>query len=161
MAKYFYVTFQGRNNPKEAKEDKFGNIEEDHTEMLKSLSFITGSLIIPSEHFIPNYFMDVIKKETKCEIVSIMSSIEMSEKDIKDLVVKSGGKPIDERPMAVPAQATKPKDEVKQSEFVIKALKSGNWRTPPTEFLSEDQDHASSGDINASAAIIKRTLALP
>ncbi len=83
MAKYFYVTFQGRNNPKEAKEDKFGNIEEDHTEMLKSLSFITGSLIIPSEHFIPNYFMDVIKKETKCEIVSIMSSIEMSEKDME------------------------------------------------------------------------------
>lgn len=83
MAKYFYVTFQGRNNPKEAKEDKFGNIDEDHTEMLKSLSFITGSLIIPSEHFIPNYFMDVIKKETKCEIVSIMSSIEMSEKDME------------------------------------------------------------------------------
>lgn len=83
MAKYFYVTFQGRNNPKEAKEDKFGNIEEDHTEILKSLSFITGSLIIPAEHFIPNYFMDVIKKETKCEIVSIMSSIEMSEKDME------------------------------------------------------------------------------
>lgn len=83
MAKYFYVTFQGRNNPKEAKEDKFGNIDEDPRDMLKSLSFITGSSIIPSEHFIPNYFMDVIKKETKCEIVSIMSSIEMSEKDME------------------------------------------------------------------------------
>ncbi len=84
---------------------------------------------------------------------------EMSEKDIKELVVKSGGKPIEERPMVAAAPVAKPREEVKQSEFVIKALKSGNWKTPPTEFLSEDQDHASSGDINASAAIIKRTLA--
>lgn len=83
----------------------------------------------------------------------------MKEKDIQSLVVKSGGKTLDEK--AITASGTPPprRDEVKQSEFVIRALKSGNWRTPPTEFLSEDQDHASSGDINASAAIIKRTLA--
>ena len=83
----------------------------------------------------------------------------MKEKDIEKLVVKSGGKMLDERAMAASAAPAFKKEEVKQSEFVIRALKSGNWRTPPTEFLSEDQDHASSGDINASAAIIKRTLA--
>ncbi len=81
----------------------------------------------------------------------------MKEKDIQTLVVKSGGKMLDERAMA--ATGVPKKEEVRQSEFVIRALKSGNWRPPPTEFLSEDQDHASSGDINASAAIIKRTLA--
>ncbi|MEK9208456.1 MAG: DNA translocase FtsK, partial [Patescibacteria group bacterium] len=83
----------------------------------------------------------------------------MKEKDIEKLVVKSGGKMLDEKAMAASAAPVFKKEETKQSEFVIRALKSGNWRTPPTEFLSEDQDHASSGDINASAAIIKRTLA--
>lgn len=86
--------------------------------------------------------------------------LEMKEKDIERLVVKSGGRPIEEKPLSLPATAPmKPKEEPKQSEFVIKAMKAGNWRVPPTEFLSPDQDHASSGDINASAAIIKRTLA--
>ncbi|MCC6934589.1 MAG: DNA translocase FtsK 4TM domain-containing protein [Candidatus Yanofskybacteria bacterium] len=86
--------------------------------------------------------------------------LEMKEKDIEKLVVKSGGRPIEEKPLALPATAPmKPKEEPKQSEFVIRAMKAGNWRVPPTEFLSSDQDHASSGDINASAAIIKRTLA--
>ena len=66
---------------------------------------------------------------------------------------------LDEKAMAASAAPVFKKEETKQSEFGIRALKSGNWRTPPTEFLSEDQDHASSGDINASAAIIKRTLA--
>ncbi len=81
---------------------------------------------------------------------------EMKEKDIEKLVVRSGGKPIGEQPMAVPATPTPKKEE---KEFVVKAFKSGNWRLPPTEVLSEDQDHASSGDINAAATIIKRTLA--
>jgi S-DNA-T family DNA segregation ATPase FtsK/SpoIIIE len=91
------------------------------------------------------------------EAEDVAKEKEMSEKDIKELVVKSGGRPIEDHPMTLPAPV-KPKEE-KQSEFVVKALKSGNWRMPPTDFLSEDQDHASSGDINASAAIIKRTLA--
>ncbi len=82
----------------------------------------------------------------------------MKERDIEKLVVKSGGKPIEEKAVAALAPS-KPKEEVKQSEFVIRAMKSANWRLPPTEFLSADQDHASSGDINASAGIIKRTLA--
>lgn len=81
---------------------------------------------------------------------------EMKEKDIERLVVKSGGKPLEDRQMLPAALLQKPEEK---KEFVIKALKAGNWRLPPTEFLSSDQDHASSGDINASAAIIKRTLA--
>jgi S-DNA-T family DNA segregation ATPase FtsK/SpoIIIE len=83
----------------------------------------------------------------------------MKEKDIQKLVVKSGGKMLDDKAVAATSAPAPKKEETKQSEFVVRALKSGNWRTPPTEFLSEDQDHASSGDINASAAIIKRTLA--
>lgn len=82
---------------------------------------------------------------------------EMKEKDIEKLVVKSGGKPIEDKQMMIPTMPPSKPEEKK--EFVIKALKAGNWRLPPTEFLSSDQDHASSGDINASAAIIKRTLA--
>ncbi len=81
---------------------------------------------------------------------------EMKEKDIEKLVVKSGGKPLEDRAMSSVAPPQKPEEK---KEFVIKTLKAGNWRLPPTDFLSSDQDHASSGDINASAAIIKRTLA--
>ena len=80
---------------------------------------------------------------------------EMQTKDIEKLIVKTGGKLLEERPMVVPP---KPKEE-KPQEFVVKSMKSGGWRLPPTDFLSTDQDHASSGDINANAAIIKRTLA--
>lgn len=83
----------------------------------------------------------------------------MKEKDIEKLVVRSGGKMLDDKAVTASSLPVPKKEEAKQSEFVIRALKSGNWRTPPTDFLSEDQDHASSGDINASAAIIKRTLA--
>jgi S-DNA-T family DNA segregation ATPase FtsK/SpoIIIE len=82
---------------------------------------------------------------------------EMKSKDIEKLVVMSGGKPLEERPMPLPPPPVK--KEEPSREFVVKALKSGNWRMPPTDILSVDQDHASSGDINANAAIIKRTLA--
>lgn len=85
---------------------------------------------------------------------------EMKTKDIEKLVVKSGGKPIDEKPLPAATPATTPKPVKDESrEFVIKAMKAGNWHMPPTDVLSGDQDHASSGDINANAAIIKRTLA--
>jgi len=85
---------------------------------------------------------------------------EMRVKDIEKLVVKSGGKPLEERQMQLPTPAPAKREEpAKEKEFVIKALKSGNWRLPPTDVLSADQDNASSGDINAAAAIIKRTLA--
>lgn len=83
---------------------------------------------------------------------------EMKAKDIEKLVVKSGGKPLEEHSFDRPTPAPVTKKEEPSKEFVIKALKSGNWRLPPTDILSADQDHASSGDINAAASIIKRTL---
>jgi DNA segregation ATPase FtsK/SpoIIIE, S-DNA-T family len=85
---------------------------------------------------------------------------EMKVKDIERLVVKSGGKPLAEHSFDRPGTTapTPKKEEQSSKEFVIKALKSGNWRLPPTDILSADQDHASSGDINAAASIIKRTL---
>ena len=82
---------------------------------------------------------------------------EMKASDIQQLVVRSGGKTLSETPTLTPAAVAAPKKD--ESEFMVKAMKSGNWRVPPTDFLSIDQDHASSGDINATAAIIKRTLA--
>lgn len=85
---------------------------------------------------------------------------EMKENGMDKLVVKSGGKLLEDKPSAPSTSSGQAKkEEPKEKEFVIKALKAGNWRLPPTEFLSSDQDHASSGDINANAAIIKRTLA--
>lgn len=83
MDKFYYVTFQGRNNPKEIKEDQFGNVEEDLHNQLKSLSFITGSMIIHSKHFMPDYFMDVIKNKLNCEIVSIMNVIPLTKEDME------------------------------------------------------------------------------
>jgi hypothetical protein len=81
----------------------------------------------------------------------------MKEKDIEKLVVKSGGKMLDEKAIAASAAPVFKKEEVKQSEFVIRALKSGNWRTPPTEFLRIRTTHQAV--TSTSAAIIKRTLA--
>lgn len=84
---------------------------------------------------------------------------EMKEKGMDKLVVKSGGKLLEDKPMQSAAPAPKKEEAPKEKEFVIKALKAGNWKLPPTDILSADQDHASSGDINANASIIKRTLA--
>ncbi len=60
---------------------------------------------------------------------------EMKEKDIEKLVVRSGGKPLEDRP--IPAMSP-PKMEEKK-EFVIRALKAGSWRLPPTDFLSQQR----------------------
>jgi len=43
-------------------------------------------------------------------------------------------------------------------EFVIKNLKRGKWTLPPLNLLNSDKEEAVTGDINASATIIKRTL---
>ncbi len=84
----------------------------------------------------------------------------MASKGIDKLVVKKGGQVMEEHPIPALSAAPAPKkEENKQQEFVIKAMKAGNWKLPPTDILSQDQDHASSGDINANASIIKRTLA--
>jgi len=50
------------------------------------------------------------------------------------------------------------KAEMNENSFVIRNLKRGKWATPPLNLLNEDQEQAVTGDINASANIIKRTL---
>lgn len=80
------------------------------------------------------------------------------------IVIKKGGEIIDEKrpvPVAVaPTIKAKPaKSESEPAkEFVIKNLKLGNWKLPPLDLVQEDQDKAATGDINANAMIIKRTL---
>ena len=48
--------------------------------------------------------------------------------------------------------------KIEDKEFVIKNFKKGRWVLPPTDLLHEDVEEAITGDINASASIIKRTL---
>src|SRR3989338_4565839 len=80
------------------------------------------------------------------------------------VVIKRGNTVVTETPekhqLPKPALVAKPaKIELTDKEFVIKNLKRGKWALPPLELLRLDQDEAVTGDINASANIIKRTLA--
>ena len=88
---------------------------------------------------------------------------------VDNIVVKKGGAVVDvakeahsissPRPGSGQAgQAKLAKVEMTDKEFVIKHLKRGKWTLPPLELLHRDQDEAITGDINASANIIKRTL---
>jgi S-DNA-T family DNA segregation ATPase FtsK/SpoIIIE len=87
----------------------------------------------------------------------------MAEKQMDKVVIKKGNETFDDKkpaqvlpsqkPMA--AKAEPPSDK----EFVIKNLKLGKWTLPPLDILNEDKDQAASGDIQANALIIKRTLA--
>jgi S-DNA-T family DNA segregation ATPase FtsK/SpoIIIE len=79
------------------------------------------------------------------------------------IVIKEGGKTVEDNPKPLPV-AMAPKIKVAKieepaKEFVIKSLKLGNWKLPPLNLVSDDQDKAATGDINANAMIIKRTLA--
>ncbi|OGM99417.1 MAG: hypothetical protein A2817_03470 [Candidatus Yanofskybacteria bacterium RIFCSPHIGHO2_01_FULL_39_8b] len=84
---------------------------------------------------------------------------------VDNIVVKKGGEVVDTAKEAARAQQAKPrlvaqvaKVDLTDREFVIKHLKHGKWTLPPLELLHRDQDEAITGDINASANIIKRTL---
>ncbi len=90
------------------------------------------------------------------------------EKLVDNIVVKKKGEVVDVEKEAHSTglrQAAKPhlvakaiKTELTDQEFVIKHLKPGKWTLPPLELLHRDQDEVITGDINASANIIKRTL---
>lgn len=81
-----------------------------------------------------------------------------------DVVVKKGNEIVDQnkpefRPAVTPVNARPVKAEpMSDKEFVIKNLKLGKWTLPSIDLLNEDQEEAVTGDINASATIIKRTL---
>ncbi len=90
---------------------------------------------------------------------------EEQEKTLVDnIVVKRGGEVVDTTKEAKPIPpkshlvARVAKVDMTDREFVIKHLKHGKWTLPPLELLNRDQDEAVTGDINASANIIKRTL---
>jgi len=89
---------------------------------------------------------------------------EEEEKLVDNVVIKRGNAVVSqavEKPQpSRSASVAKPvKAELTDKEFVIKNLKRGKWTLPPLELLYRDQDEAVTGDINASANIIKRTLA--
>lgn len=88
---------------------------------------------------------------------------------VDNIVVKKGGEVVDVTKEVIRAQAKVSssaggrvaqvaKVDMTDKEFVIKHLKRGKWTLPPLELLYRDQDEAITGDINASANIIKRTL---
>lgn len=88
---------------------------------------------------------------------------EEEEKLVDKVVIKKGGEVVDEnKPQPPrPAPVAKPVRQVHAEpdrEFVIKNLKRGKWTLPPLDLLNDDQEQALTGDINASANIIKRTL---
>ncbi len=96
--------------------------------------------------------------------VSFMSLIGRKDKeDVKpqeSVVVKKGNEVMPKPEFKTAPVPTKPTQPVPMTdkEFVIKNLKRGKWTLPPLDLLREDQEEAVTGDINASATIIKRTL---
>ncbi len=84
------------------------------------------------------------------------------EKLTDKVVIKRGNEVVDEKKekLSVPKSApvVRPVRVETDNEFIIKNLRRGKWATPPLDLLNEDQEQAITGDINASANIIKRTL---
>ncbi len=108
-------------------------------------------------------------------IISIIISLNISisglfakppeEVDSTDVIVKKGNEIFDQKkpefkPAITPISNRPAKAEpMSDKEFVIKNLKLGKWTLPSVDLLNEDQEEAVTGDINANATIIKRTLA--
>lgn len=128
--------------------------------LLESVGFSASLIILIAAIFIA---LLVILNVPIYKLVSIE---EKEEKLVEHVVVKKGDgtivsdnkKPAQEvKPIAAVA-STQAKPEPTDKEFVIKNTKSGNWTLPPIELLHSDQEEPTTGDINASANIIKRTL---
>ena len=80
------------------------------------------------------------------------------EKLVDNVIIKKGSEVFDQKKQEIkPALIAKPV-KIEDKEFVIKNFKKRRWVLPPTDLLHEDQEEAITGDINASASIIKRTL---
>src|SRR5258708_3473466 len=85
-----------------------------------------------------------------------------SEKPMESVVVKNGNEVVpikpDFKPAVTPIAKPAKVEPMSDKEFVIKNLKHGKWTLPPIDLLNEDSEEAVTGDINANATIIKRTL---
>lgn len=85
------------------------------------------------------------------------------EADSTDVIVKKGNEIVDQKKpefktAITPISAKAKAEPMSDKEFVIKNLKLGKWTLPSIDLLNEDQEEAVTGDINATATIIKRTL---
>lgn len=86
---------------------------------------------------------------------------EFANRQIDDkVVIKKGNEIVDmsKKSEIRPAPIIKPVKAPEEKDFVIKSFKKGKWALPPLNLLHEDQEEAVTGDINASATIIRRTL---
>ncbi|MEK7121489.1 MAG: DNA translocase FtsK 4TM domain-containing protein [Patescibacteria group bacterium] len=91
-------------------------------------------------------------------LYGLISKKDEEEKLVDNVVIKKGSEVFDQKKLeAKPALVAKPV-KTEEKEFVIKNFKKGKWVFPPTDLLHEDQEEAITGDINASASVIKRTL---
>jgi len=91
-------------------------------------------------------------------LYGLITKKDEEEQLVDNVVIKKGSEVVDQKKQEMkPALVAKPV-KVEEKEFVIKNFKKGKWILPPTDLLHEDQEEAVTGDINASASIIKRTL---
>ncbi len=88
----------------------------------------------------------------------LVSKEEEEEKLVDNVVIKKGSEVVDQKKQELKPAPVAKVAKVEEKEFVIKNFKKGKWVLPPTDLLHEDQEEAITGDINASASIIKRTL---
>src|SRR3989344_4567528 len=97
-------------------------------------------------------------------VYRLLGREDKEEELVDKVVIKRGNEVIDENkpqvsklaPIARPVRQAYVEPE---REFVIKNLRKGKWTLPPLDLLNDDQEQALTGDMHASANIIKRTLA--
>jgi len=128
--------------------------------LLKSVGFIASIIILLSLILISVLVaLDVSVMGLLYRRKDDEESESVKEKLTDNVVIKHGNENITDQKKPEIKPALKPaKVEITDKEFVIKNLKPGNWVLPPLSILQEDQDSPATGDINASAMIIKRTL---
>ena len=91
-------------------------------------------------------------------LYGLISKKDEEEKLVDKVVIKKGSEVFDQKKQEAKPIPVAKLAKIEDKEFVIKNFKKGKWVLPPTDLLHEDQEEAITGDINASASIIKRTL---
>ncbi len=125
---------------------------------LLNLVGFTASMII-----LPSLMLISLLVALNVSISGLIYGDKENEKDDRDVdvVIKKGSEVVEDNAKPTPKliPVAKPvKVELTDKEFIIKNLKKGKWTLPPLDLLNEDQEEAMTGDIGASANIIKRTL---